>query len=71
MSEIRQSTVTALIEKVRHYDYGKYLLRTRLEHVRAFRGPAVTSQIPYPDTFRSILTRFKEGQPFLQICFIQ
>lgn len=46
MSEIRQSTVTALLEKVRRQNYGKYLLRTRLEHVRAFRGPAVTFEFP-------------------------
>ncbi|MDP8237269.1 MAG: ATP-binding protein [Candidatus Erginobacter occultus] len=46
MSEIRQSTVTALLEKVRRHNYGKYLLQARLEHVRAFRGPTVTFEFP-------------------------
>lgn len=46
MSEIRQSTITALLDKVRRHNYGKYLLHSRLEHVRAFRGPTVTFEFP-------------------------
>lgn len=46
LSEIRQSTITALLDKVRRHNYGKYLLHSRLEHVRAFRGPTVTFEFP-------------------------
>jgi len=46
VSEIRQSQITALLDKVRRQNYGKYLLNTRLDHVRAFRGPTVSFEFP-------------------------
>lgn len=45
-SQVRQSQITALLDKVRRQRYGKYLLSVRLEHVRAFRGPSVSLEFP-------------------------
>ena len=46
LSEIRQSTTTALLEKVRRQDYGKYLLKASIKHLRGFDGEDITFEFP-------------------------
>jgi hypothetical protein len=45
-SEIRQSRVTALLDKVKRGQYGKYLRTVKLAHVRGFMGPSVSFEFP-------------------------
>lgn len=46
MSEIRDSTKTALLEKVRKHDYGKYLLKASIAKIRGFEGEDITFDFP-------------------------
>ena len=46
LSEIRDSTMTQLIEKVRRYDYGKYLYKASIEKIRGFAGEDITFEFP-------------------------
>jgi hypothetical protein len=45
-SEIRDSTKTALLEKVRRHDYGKYLLKASIARIRGFTGEDITFDFP-------------------------
>ena len=45
-SEIRDSVIRSLLEKVRKADYGQYLLAVRLEKIRLFRGAQVNFDFP-------------------------
>ena len=45
-SEIRDSTKTALLEKVRRHDYGKYLLKTSIAKIRGFIGEDINFEFP-------------------------
>ena len=45
-SEIRPSQISALLEKVRRKNYGKYLFRVRLEKIRSFSGATVNFEFP-------------------------
>jgi len=45
-SEIRDSTKTALLEKVRRHDYGKYLLKASIEKIRGFQGEDIGFDFP-------------------------
>ena len=45
-SEIRDSTKTALLEKVRRHDYGKYLLKASIAKIRGFEGEDITFDFP-------------------------
>lgn len=45
-SEIRQSTITELLEKVSNRNYGKFLTRVNLKRVRGFRNKTVTFDFP-------------------------
>ncbi|MBE0434071.1 AAA family ATPase [candidate division WOR-3 bacterium] len=46
LSEIRDSTKTQLIEKVRRHDYGKYLYKASIEKIRGFTGEDITFEFP-------------------------
>ncbi|AJE56653.1 ATP-binding protein [Escherichia coli] len=46
LSEIRTSTVTALLEKVRQNNYGKYLLKAKIGRIRGFSGEDITFEFP-------------------------
>ena len=46
LSEIRDSTKTQLIEKVRRHDYGKYLYKASIEKIRGFAGEDITFEFP-------------------------
>jgi len=45
-SEIRDSTKTELLEKVRKHDYGKYLLKASIERIRGFIGEDISFEFP-------------------------
>lgn len=45
-SEIRDSTKTALFDKVRRQDYGKYLYKININKIRAFENENVTFEFP-------------------------
>ena len=45
-SEIRPSQISALLEKVRKKNYGKYLMRMRMERIRSFSGVLVDFEFP-------------------------
>lgn len=45
-SEIRDSTKTRLLEKVRRHDYGRYLLKASIEKVRGFSGEDISFEFP-------------------------
>ena len=46
LSEIRDSTKTPLIEKVRRHDYGKYLYKANILKIRGFEGEDITFEFP-------------------------
>lgn len=46
LSEIRDSTKTQLIEKVRRHDYGKYLYKANILKIRGFEGEDITFEFP-------------------------
>lgn len=46
MSEIRDSTIAELLEKVRRHDYGKYLLKASIEKARGFTGEDISFDFP-------------------------
>lgn len=46
MTEIRDSTKAALLEKVRKLDYGKYLLRANIIKIRGFSGEDISFDFP-------------------------
>ena len=45
-SEIRDSTKTRLLEKVRRHDYGRYLVKASMEKVRGFVGEDIVFEFP-------------------------
>lgn len=45
-SEIRESTKTALLEKVRRHDFGKYLIKANIAKIRGFSGEDITFDFP-------------------------
>jgi len=45
-SEIRDSTKARLLEKVRRHDYGRYLLKASIDHIRGFEGEDITFEFP-------------------------
>lgn len=45
-SEIRDSTKTELLEKVRKHDFGKYLLKASIERIRGFSGEDINFEFP-------------------------
>jgi predicted ATPase len=45
-SEIRDSTINALLEKTANRNYGRYLLKLVLKHVRGFSGEPVVFDFP-------------------------
>ena len=45
-SEIRDSTKTQLLEKVRSQNYGRYLLRASIGRIRGFSGEDITFDFP-------------------------
>lgn len=45
-SEIRDSTKTQLLEKVRKHNYGKYLLKVCIERIRGFIGEDIAFDFP-------------------------
>jgi len=45
-SEIRDSTKTELLEKVRRHDYGKYLLKASIVKIRGFIGEDINFEFP-------------------------
>jgi ABC-type multidrug transport system ATPase subunit len=45
-SEIRDSVKTQLLEKVRRYDYGKYLYKASIARIRGFSGEDITFEFP-------------------------
>lgn len=45
-SEIRESTKTALLEKVRRHDYGKYLAKANISRIRGFFGEDINLDFP-------------------------
>ncbi|MFN4120192.1 AAA family ATPase [Acidovorax sp.] len=46
LSEIRDSTKTQLLEKVRRHDYGMYLLKANIGRIRGFVGEDITFDFP-------------------------
>jgi ABC-type multidrug transport system ATPase subunit len=46
LSEIRDSTKTQLLEKVRRLDYGKYLYKASISRIRGFAGEDITFEFP-------------------------
>jgi energy-coupling factor transporter ATP-binding protein EcfA2 len=46
LSEIRDSTRTQLLEKVRRQDYGKYLVKASVEKIRGFVGEDISFDFP-------------------------
>ncbi|CAA7626026.1 conserved hypothetical protein [Candidatus Terasakiella magnetica] len=46
LSEIRQSTKSELLDKVRKHDYGKYLLKASIVKIRGFFGEDITFDFP-------------------------
>ncbi len=46
LSEIRDSTKIALLEKVRKHDYGQYLYKAAITKIRAFVGEDITFEFP-------------------------
>lgn len=45
-SEIRQSSISALLDKVRKQDYGNYLLKASIIKIRGFSGEDITFDFP-------------------------
>ena len=45
-SEIRDSTKTQLLEKVRRHDYGQYLFKASIARIRGFAGEDITFEFP-------------------------
>lgn len=45
-SEIRDSTITRLLEKVRRHDYGRYLVKSSMEKIRGFAGEDIVFDFP-------------------------
>jgi hypothetical protein len=45
-SEIRQSTINALLEKAANHNYGKYLPKLVLKHIRGFNNEPVSFDFP-------------------------
>ncbi|MDH0740351.1 MULTISPECIES: ATP-dependent nuclease [Achromobacter] len=45
-SEIRDSTKTELLDKVRRHDFGKYLLKASIERIRGFIGEDINFEFP-------------------------
>jgi predicted ATPase len=45
-SEIRESTKTQLIEKVRRWSYGKYLYKASISKIRGFTGEDIVFEFP-------------------------
>jgi energy-coupling factor transporter ATP-binding protein EcfA2 len=45
-SEIRESTKTQLLDKVRRHDYGQYLFKASIEKIRGFTGEDITFEFP-------------------------
>lgn len=45
-SEIRESSIKDLLEKVTKRKYGKYLLRVRMQKLRGFEETSVTFDFP-------------------------
>lgn len=45
-SEIRPSTKTRLLEKVRKHDYGKYLIKASINNIRGFSGEDISFDFP-------------------------
>ena len=45
-TEIRDSTKTELLDKVRRLDYGKYLYKASIEKIRGFVGEDITFEFP-------------------------
>lgn len=45
-SEIRDSTKSELLEKVRRHDYGKYLFKASIAKIRGFVGEDITFEFP-------------------------
>jgi predicted ATPase len=45
-SEIRDSTITSLLDKVRNHNYGKYLQKASIFKIRGFSGEDVTFDFP-------------------------
>lgn len=45
-SEIRESTKVLLLDKVRKYDYGKYLYKASINKIRGFTGEDITFEFP-------------------------
>lgn len=46
LSEIRESTKTNLLDKVRRHDYGRYLLKASITKIRGFAGEDITFEFP-------------------------
>lgn len=46
LSEIRDSTKTLLLEKVRRHDYGMYLLKANIGRIRGFTGEDINFDFP-------------------------
>ncbi|PTU68824.1 ATP-dependent nuclease [Chromobacterium haemolyticum] len=45
-SEIRETTITELLEKVRRHDYGKYLLKASIGKIRGFSNEDISFEFP-------------------------
>lgn len=45
-SEIRDSVKTALLDKVRKHDYGKYLFKVDITKIRGFSGETIEFNFP-------------------------
>lgn len=46
LSEIRESTKSQLLEKVRRHDYGRYLYKASINRIRGFFGEDITFDFP-------------------------
>ena len=46
LSEIRESTIVQLLDKVRRHDYGKYLYKASITKVRGFVNEDITFDFP-------------------------
>jgi predicted ATPase len=46
LSEIRDSTKTQLLDKVRRHDYGRYLLKASISKIRGFNGEDISFDFP-------------------------
>lgn len=45
-SEIRESTILGLLDKVRRHDYGQYLYKASIHRIRGFSGEDITFEFP-------------------------